>query len=101
MTTQKRKFTDKANKILDRKSGQQPANITDFLNDADSSVNTDNRKPTNEETRRTVREEFKFHTDISDRLMTFVFDQKKAGQKITKTDVAEEAIAAFLKKQGY
>ncbi len=99
--TQKRRFSDKANKVLDRSSDHKPASMTDFLNDKESSVNTETSKPVDEETRRTVREEFKFRNDISDRLMTFVFDQKKAGNKLTKTDVAEEAIDAFLEKKGY
>ncbi len=50
---------------------------------------------------RTVREEFRCPPELSDRLNTYVFEQKKIKRRTSKTEVVNEALDMFLTGKGY
>jgi hypothetical protein len=48
-----------------------------------------------------VREEFRCPPELSERLNTYVFDQKKTRRSASKTDVVNAALELFLTQIGY
>ena len=110
------KFRGKGQEIL---IGQRPSSLNEFLDESPSAGNPESRNRGRSERRdggitehrntatskgrgeRTVREEFRCTPQLSERLNTYVFEQKKVKRSISKTDVLNEALEIFLKKKRY
>lgn len=103
----KGKFIDKGKEILGSK---KPAGINDFLSESDDNtdirndVKTDSSKYDSEENRIvekneelkesiTIREEFRFPTELSEELRAFAFYNRT-----TKTAVVIEALIGYFRK---
>ena len=113
MSVKTKDFTAKARGIV---SGVRPRSLGDFLNDDTQddvrkpgdteSRNDDVRKPGDTESRnddvrkpgdrKTGREEFRFDTDLIERLRRCAFETRRK-----KTAIVQEALDRYLKVQGF
>jgi hypothetical protein len=110
------KFKGKGEEIL---ASQKPNSLGEFSAETPDAGMTENRDDGNSETHqtetaeepnpgpesggsgRTVREEFRCPPELSERLNTYVFDQKKTRRSASKTDVVNAALELFLTQIGY
>jgi len=102
------RFKGKGQEIL---ASQKPSSLDQFLHSTDNPETTqdrDNGKPQlcengmmTDHAQTTVREEFRCPPQLSDRLNTYVFDQKKIKRRTSKTQVVNEALDMFLMGKGY
>ena len=100
MSVKTKDFTAKARGIV---GGVRPRSLGDFLDDdkqnyvrkaGDTESRTDDVRKAGD--RKTGREEFRFNTDLTERLRRCAFETRRK-----KTAIVQEALNLYLKAQGF